>query len=1328
MEKKFYFLFIFFLLLSISGFAQFQEVAKITDYPDIKQNSDDRFGQSVAVDGDFIVVGSPNYKGIGCAYVFYDNGVTYDTLAILTPSNGAFDDQFGRSVAIQGDVIVVGSPNNDATTNQAGAVYVFVKPIDGWQDMTETVTLNGTTVGSGDYFGWSVDIDSDQIVASAYYQGNNGAAYVYEKPLTGWQDATNETAILTASVGSSGDQFGHAVSISGDIVVVGTPSVNAPTNDEGIVYLYEKSGANWTSMTETAQLTLSDAAEDDYFGLSVAVDGDVVIGATKNKNGNQGAVYLFEKPLSGWVSATETAKLTASDGAGGDYFGNAISLKNDIIAVGATYDDDAGVNTGVVYVFEKPVAGWISATETAKLTDANADLNQNLGSSVSVGIDQIISGAVFSDQNGESSGRVVVFNKPPVGYVNAVSSVYLFPLPYTNISYLNTGHTVAIDGNIAVIGNDIDYSNYAVVMEFDGNNWIRVATLTPSDGVHGDAFGYAVSVFGDVIVVGAYIHGLGGAAYVFEKPSTGWEDMTETAKLLASDAGAEDCFGSAVDIYGDDIVIGAWSNDEHSTASGAAYVFTKPLSGWVSTTETAKLYASDASGADYLGFSVAISDGVIALGAKYDDDNGMNSGSVYVYEKPLAGWVNASETAKLSASDGVANDYFGSTLDVDGEVVVVGVKDHDPFAISNAGAAYIFEKPGAVWSTMSETQKITASSPDAVDMFGASVAVSGNYIAIGTHGDDDLALNSGAVYIFSNASGNWTEVTKLTASGSVQYDSFGEYVAICDNYVIGGAMDVDVEGSYNAGSAYLFQAPLTWTGETNTDWNVSGNWDFNVVPHFYDDVYIASAPANQPETIESADCYDFELEATASMHLYSDDGGNGSLIIRGSYTGAADFEYYRYMTGNQWHMISSPFTDNAIDGTLDNSSFVNDGTNYKFKSYDEASDSWSAEYTLLAPGGNMGVGQAYAGKISSDGAVYFAGTPNVADNAIALTADGNGWNLLGNPYTSAVAITVIGTDSEDYLLNATNTALLDPSFTALYVWVEDIADPTNLDNYKVINNAGSGSLVQDYLQVGQGFFVKAASSGNFNINRNMQSHQIAAPFKQSANANWTGIHLTASSDGQTISTDLALNEQMTYGLDVSYDAGYMNTHPHFAMYSKLMDDNGQNFALQCLPTNFESLEVAIGLDASAGSEITFKAAVTNLPLDYVVVLEDRELGVFTKLETEADYYTVTLDNASVGIGRFYVHASFKSALSIDELEDASYTVIAQASSNQLLINGNVEESTTARVYTIQGKLVGAYSLEKGEQNIVPFAEQSGVYVVHIQDRKGVVSQKINWIN
>jgi len=317
--------------------------------------------------------------------------------------------------------------------------------------------------------------------------------------------------------------------------------------------------------------------------------------------------------------------------------------------------------------------------------------------------------------------------------------------------------------------------------------------ITASDGLSGDFFGYSVAVGSGRIVVGSQFDddngSNSGSAYIFDL------DGTQLAKITASDAAASDYFGVSVAVGNSRIVIGAYLDDDNGNNSGSAYVF--DLGG----NELAKITASDGAADDEFGYSVAVGSGRIVIGAYQDDDNGGSSGSAYIFD------LDGNQLAKITASDGAANDQFGASVAVGSGRIVVGANG------SNSGSAYIFDLDG------NQLAKITASDGAADDLFGYSVAVGSGRIVVGAFGDDDDGSNSGSAYIFDL---DGTQLAKITASDAAADDRFGYSVAVGSGRIVVGAFGVDDNGT-NSGSAYIFDldgnqlAKITASDGADTD-------------------------------------------------------------------------------------------------------------------------------------------------------------------------------------------------------------------------------------------------------------------------------------------------------------------------------------------------------------------------------------------------------------------------------------------------------------------------------------------------------------------------------
>ncbi|MBT3362749.1 MAG: hypothetical protein HN929_03190 [Chloroflexi bacterium] len=332
--------------------------------------------------------------------------------------------------------------------------------------------------------------------------------------------------------------------------------------------------------------------------------------------------------------------------------------------------------------------------------------------------------------------------------------------------------------------------------------------LTAGDGATGDSFGQSVAVSGDTMVVGAWgdddLGTNAGSAYVYTRSGTTW---TQQAKLQSSDGMWDDKFGYSVAISGDTLVVGAYADDEdtYTLNSGSVYIFTRSGTTW---TEQAKLTDSEGAANDYFGYSVAIDDDTLVIGTYGDDDDAYseNSGSVFIYTRSSNIWT---QQVKLTASDGEQADYFGYSVAISDDTVAIGTHGDDDGAFAS-GAAYVFTRSGTTWT---QQAKILASDPKANHKFGVSVAISGDNIVVGAWGDDDNGGISGAVYGFTRSGTTWTQQAKITADDGVTNDYFGLSVALSDDTLVAGAWGVDntATTTFDTGSTYVFtRSGTTW--------------------------------------------------------------------------------------------------------------------------------------------------------------------------------------------------------------------------------------------------------------------------------------------------------------------------------------------------------------------------------------------------------------------------------------------------------------------------------------------------------------------------------------
>ena len=385
------------------------------------------------------------------------------------------------------------------------------------------------------------------------------------------------------------------------------------------------------SINEDIKITASDAARDDQFGHSIAIkQGIVVVGARLDDDAleNSGSVYLFDA-----LTNVQLAKLTASDAAANDLFGHSVAIYQGIVAVGAIYDDDHGNSSGSVYLFDADPASPTFGTQLHKLTASDADSGDIFGISVAMNQGILAVGATNNQDHGIQSG-----------------SAYLF----------------------------------------DVQTGIQLAKLTASDASAVDNFGNSIAIAQGIVAVGARLDDNvlenSGSVYLFDADPSSKTFGTQLSKLTASDADAGDFFGYSVSIDQGIVGIGAYLNDDDGTGSGSAYLFDADPASPTFGTQLSKVTADDATASDFFGFSVAIDQGTLTVGAVGD----ANSGSAYLFNADPASTTFGAQLGKLVASDAARNDGFGSFISINNGTVIVGAKGDDDSGL-DSGSAYLFD-------------------------------------------------------------------------------------------------------------------------------------------------------------------------------------------------------------------------------------------------------------------------------------------------------------------------------------------------------------------------------------------------------------------------------------------------------------------------------------------------------------------------------------------------------------------------------------------------------------------------------------------------------------
>ncbi len=356
------------------------------------------------------------------------------------------------------------------------------------------------------------------------------------------------------------------------------------------------------------------------------------------------------------------------------------------------------------------------------------------------------------------------------------------------------GWSVAISGNTVMVGARLDGDNgdqSGSAYLFDATTGLQIAKLLADDGAAGDLFSSSVAISGATAIVGAPFDDdnghLSGSAYLFDA-TTG----KQIAKLLANDGAVDDRFGFSIAISGTTAIVGAHLDDDNGINSGSAYLFDTTTG-----RQLAKFLPDDDAAHNQFGMAVAISGATAIVGAPNDDDNGTESGSAYLFDT-----TTGMQLFKLLPNDGAGKDSFGTSVAISGATAIVGAWGDDDNGF-DSGSAYLFDT-----TTGQQIAKLLADDGAAGDRFGISVAISPDGIGaiVGTYGDSDNGSFSGSAYLFDTTTGR--QITKLLPDDGAAGDAFGSSVAISGATAIVGAVWDDDNG-FQSGSVYLFDAAGT---------------------------------------------------------------------------------------------------------------------------------------------------------------------------------------------------------------------------------------------------------------------------------------------------------------------------------------------------------------------------------------------------------------------------------------------------------------------------------------------------------------------------------------
>ena len=462
----------------------------------------DSFGWAVAVSGDTVVVGAPvedsNSTGVnsapndglvldaGAVYVFVRTGGTWTQQAYLKPASVGTTqsgDQFGLSVAVSGDTIVVGAPTEDSATTgvnstpiegsvNSGAAYVFTRSGVTWTQQAYLKPASVGTTQAGDLFGWTVAVSGDTVVVGARGEDSSttginsapnesaldsGAAYVFVRSGITW---TQQAYLKPASVGATqaGDNFGFSVAVSGNTAVVGARLEDSSTTginstpiegsiNSGAAYVFTRSGVTWTQQAYLKPASVGTTQASDLFGTSVAVSGDTVVvgalgedssttgvnSAPNETDAESGAAYVFTRSGVTWTQQAYLKPASVGLTQAGDFFGSSVAVLGDTVVVGAYFEDSSttGINSipnelagdsGAAYVFTRSGVTWTQQAYLKPASVGTTQVSDRFGFAVGVSGDTVVVGAIWEDSS------TTVVNSTPDESASDAGAAYVFTL------------------------------------------------------------------------------------------------------------------------------------------------------------------------------------------------------------------------------------------------------------------------------------------------------------------------------------------------------------------------------------------------------------------------------------------------------------------------------------------------------------------------------------------------------------------------------------------------------------------------------------------------------------------------------------------------------------------------------------------------------------------------------------------------------------------------------------------------------------------------------------------------------------------------------------
>lgn len=802
---------------------------------------------STALNGDGWAVSTGGGGGSGVT----GTGLNYSKMSNdgFSPlARGAsFDLQFAQSVAISEDglTMAIGHPydmtdengNLNSISNRSGSVYLYEYSGGAWV-FSQKIVLSNTQANplKGDQFGVHVALSGSTLAVGAsnhYLDENNlnaddywasGAIFIYVKSGSTWglQQKIVDPQRATYKF------FGEIFDLDDNTLVVGVPRANLDENNlnnlsqAGAAFVFFRTGTTWSLEGHLMPSGTNSRNSSDTFGSSIAVDADTVIVGSPNHDydatgasnlSNAGAAFIYKRATGVWSLEEKIVASGTNARRSSDNFGTSVDVYADVSVVGATGQDfnETGAssvsNAGAVYVFNRAVNDWSLTTKLVGTGSANARIaNDQFGYKVKLDASTLVVAALYQDY--DSSGANVQAN---------AGALYVF---------VNSG-TWGIEQKITATGTN--------------------SRVGDSAGSYADQFSKSIAIAGDKIISGAPGQDYdasgsnkifnAGAAFSFERSTGTW---TQTQKVVDTivPSSRSSLYNSIYYNYkqvvevssdGQILIIGSAgeSYDQNNLnpeyRAGVVYVYKKVSGAWQFSTLITPTGTNSRNQEDYFGASVSLNGNYLAVGAPgHDyDSTGANysefSGAVYIYEFDGTNW-NQIQKITPTGTNSRHGEGFGTSVKFDGSLLAVGAPS-DNYNSSGAsyvqlsGAVFMYTQSGSTWSL---DEKIVASGVNARLMdnfFGEQIDLNNGTLVVGVpdhHYDesgDNYSDYAGAVFVFTDVAGTWTLQQKIVGvgvNGRVDYDGFGQKIAISGDTIVVGSSNYYLESGVDADSSSMF--------------------------------------------------------------------------------------------------------------------------------------------------------------------------------------------------------------------------------------------------------------------------------------------------------------------------------------------------------------------------------------------------------------------------------------------------------------------------------------------------------------------------------------------